>query len=97
VAGSAQEVLLRWVHEGLDAFRGVLADGRELLRSFGAELLQLAEQDSDAREPALTELIARSREKHAELPVIQAQLRVLSGARRHNQTACMVGGVASQV
>ena len=60
-------MLLRWVHEGLDAFRGVLADGRELLRSFGAELLQLADQDADAREPALTELIARSRDKHAEL------------------------------
>jgi ATP-dependent helicase HepA len=75
VAGSAQEVLLRWVHDGLDAFRGVLADGRELLRSFGAELLQLAEQDSDAREPALTELIARSREKHAELAQVIAQGR----------------------
>ena len=75
VAGSAQEVLLRWVHEGLDAFRGVLADGRELLRSFGAELLQLAEQDADAREPALTELIARSRDKHAELARIIAEGR----------------------
>ena len=75
VAGSAQEVLLRWMHEGLDAFRGVLADGRELLRSFGAELLQLAEQDSDAREPALTELIARSRDKHAELAWVIAQGR----------------------
>lgn len=75
VAGSAQEVLLRWVDEGLDAFRGVLADGRELLRSFGAELLQLAAQDSDAREPALTELIARSRERHAELAQIIAQGR----------------------
>lgn len=75
VTGSAQEVLLRWVHEGLDAFRGVLADGRELLRSFGAELLQLAEQDSDAREPALTELIARSRDRHAELALAIAQGR----------------------
>ncbi|MBW8366927.1 MAG: RNA polymerase-associated protein RapA [Arenimonas sp.] len=75
VAGSAQEVLLRWVHEGLDAFRGVLADGRELLRSFGAELLLLAEQDSDAREPALTELIARSRARHAELALAIAQGR----------------------
>ncbi|HEU0152989.1 MAG TPA: RNA polymerase-associated protein RapA [Arenimonas sp.] len=75
VAGSAQDVLLRWVHEGLDAFRGVLADGRELLRSFGAELLQLADQDADAREPALTELIARSRERHAELARIIAEGR----------------------
>ena len=75
VPGSAQEVLLRWVHEGLDAFRGVLADGRELLRSFGAELLQLAAQDADARETALAELIARSRGKHAELTRIIAEGR----------------------
>jgi len=75
VAGSAQEVLLRWVHESLDAFRGVLADGRELLRSFGAELLQLSEQDADAREPALTELIGRSRDRHAELARIIAEGR----------------------
>ncbi|HEX5693925.1 MAG TPA: RNA polymerase-associated protein RapA, partial [Arenimonas sp.] len=75
VEGSAQEVLLRWIHEGLDAFRGVLADGRELLRAFGAELLQLAEQDADAREPALTELIARSQEKHAELARLIAEGR----------------------
>jgi ATP-dependent helicase HepA len=75
VPGSAQEVLLRWVHEGLDAFRGVLADGRELLRAFGAELLQLAAQDADAREPALTELIERTKEKHAELARIIAEGR----------------------
>jgi ATP-dependent helicase HepA len=75
VAGSAQEVLQRWLHDGLDAFRGVLADGRELLRAFGAELLQLAIQDADAREPALGELITRSREKHAELARIIAEGR----------------------
>lgn len=67
VAGSAQEVLQRWLNEGLDAFSGVLADGRELLRHFAAELLQLAAADADAREPALSDLLARSRDKHAEL------------------------------
>lgn len=75
VAGSAQEVLLRWMDEGLDAFRHVLADGRELLRQFGAELLQLAEQDADAREPALSELIERTRTKHAELAKVIAEGR----------------------
>ena len=75
VAGSAQQVLLRWVHEGLDAFSGALADGRELLRAFAAELLQLADQDADAREPALDELLARTREKHAELARIIAEGR----------------------
>jgi ATP-dependent helicase HepA len=75
VAGSAQEVLQRWVHEGLDAFHGVLADGRELLRAFGAELLQLAAQDADARESALADLLQRTREKHAELARIIAEGR----------------------
>lgn len=75
VAGSAQEVMQRWLHEGLDAFRQVLPDGRELLRSFGAELLELAEQDADAREPAFTELLERSRERHAELSRLIAEGR----------------------
>lgn len=85
VAGSAQEVLLRWVDEGLDAFRHVLADGRELLRAFAAELLQLAEQDADAREPALSELLARTREKHVELArtIAEGRDRLLEyGSRR---------------
>jgi len=67
VAGSAQDVLLRWLHEGLDAFAQVLPDGRDLLRGFGAELLQLAAADPEAREPALGELLERSRGRHAEL------------------------------
>jgi ATP-dependent helicase HepA len=75
VAGSAQEVLLRWYHEGLDAFTGVVADGRELLRRSGEELLQLAEQDAEQREPALLALIERTRKSHAELADIIAQGR----------------------
>ncbi len=75
VAGSAQEVLLRWYHEGLDAFTGVVADGRELLRRSGEELIQLAEQDAEQREPALVALIARTRQAHAELADIIAQGR----------------------
>src|SRR5690606_25327490 len=75
VAGSAQEVLQRWLHEGLDAFAQVLPDGRELLRGFGAELLQLAAADPEAREPALPELLQRSRARHAELCQIIAEGR----------------------
>lgn len=67
VTGSAQEALLRWYHEGLSAFTGVLADGRQLLRHFGAELLQLAAQDAETREPAMLQLLQRTRETHAEL------------------------------
>jgi ATP-dependent helicase HepA len=67
IAGSAQEVLLRWMHEGLDAFEHVVADGRSLLRQFGPELLQAVELDEEAREPALAALIERSRRVHSEL------------------------------
>ena len=67
IAGSAQEVLLRWMHEGLDALEHVVADGRSLLRQFGPELLQVIELDEDAREPALVALIERSKRVHAAL------------------------------
>ena len=65
VEGSPQQALLRWFDEGLDAFGQVGADGRELLREFGAELSALA---LDAGRPeALAELIARTRVRHQEL------------------------------
>jgi len=67
VASSAQEVLLRWYHEGLDAFRAVVPDGRELLRRCVDELVALAEADPIGREPALDALLAATRRDHAEL------------------------------
>jgi ATP-dependent helicase HepA len=75
VAGSPQEVLLRWLHEGLDAFTTVVPDGRELLRRFGQELLQLIELDPEAREDALADMLERSRRAHAELSELIAQGR----------------------
>jgi ATP-dependent helicase HepA len=60
VAGSPQEVLLRWMHEGLRAFDQVVPDGRELLRRFGQEILQLANMDGEEREAPLADLVARS-------------------------------------
>ncbi|MEO7252512.1 MAG: helicase-related protein, partial [Arenimonas sp.] len=75
VAGSPQEVLVRWMHEGLDAFTQVVADGRELLRGFGEELLQLVTQDVDARDSALASMIERTRKRHAELAQLIAQGR----------------------
>jgi ATP-dependent helicase HepA len=75
VAGSAQEALLRWLHEGMDKFATVVADGRELVRRHGEELVQLALQDPAYREPGLTELIERTRASHAELADIIARGR----------------------
>ena len=75
IVGSAQEVLLRWMHEGLGALEHVVADGRSLLRQFGSELLQVVELDSDAREPGMTALIDRSQRVHAELADVVARGR----------------------
>ena len=50
LAGSAQEVLLRWYHEGLDAFRCVVPDGRELLRRSVDELVALEIGRASCRE-----------------------------------------------
>jgi ATP-dependent helicase HepA len=43
VSGSAQEVLVRWYQEGLNAFAENLQGGRELLERFGARIFELAE------------------------------------------------------
>ncbi|MBS3895667.1 MAG: RNA polymerase-associated protein RapA [Silanimonas sp.] len=67
VAGSAQEVLLRWYHEGMDAFRSVVPDGRELLRRHVDELVALGEADPTGREAALEALLEATRRDHAEL------------------------------
>lgn len=63
IEGSPQHALQRWYAEGLDAFAGVCADGRELLREFGEQLTAVA-----LGEPSeLDALNARTRERHAEL------------------------------
>jgi len=64
VSGSPQELLLRWYAEGLDAFRGVCADGRELLHRFGPRLMALTEH---AVEGAMDGLLEDTRREHAEL------------------------------
>lgn len=64
VRGSAQESLLRWYADGLDAFRHVCADGRELLRRFGERLQALAQTPNDG---LLDDLLAESQRDHAEL------------------------------
>ncbi|RDS84743.1 RNA polymerase-associated protein RapA [Dyella monticola] len=69
-AGSAQHVLARWYHEGVDAFRVSPADGRELLRRFGETLARLAEEHArgtDQRDQELDVLLAETRAAHEQM------------------------------
>ena len=72
-SGTAQHALMRWFDCGLDAFRSSPSDGRELLKRFGAQLVQLAEQHAHGGEDANSELdalIADSRASHEELSAL---------------------------
>jgi ATP-dependent helicase HepA len=44
VVGSAQEVLVRWYHEGLNSFEKNLQGGRALLEQFGKRIAELAHE-----------------------------------------------------
>lgn len=69
IAGSPQSLQLRWLDEGIGALESVCADGRELLREFGAELLLLCRQAAEEglREDLFRDLLKRSSERHTEL------------------------------
>ena len=67
IEGSAQEVLVRWYHEALNAFSEPVADGRELLKRHGADLVELAARfadDAADAEADFDQLIAMSRADH---------------------------------
>ncbi|EQD81123.1 ATP-dependent helicase HepA, partial [mine drainage metagenome] len=67
--GSAQHALARWYDEGCDAFRSSPADGRALLRRFGAPLRELALAHARGAEDAdqeLDVLVAETRTAHVE-------------------------------
>lgn len=73
VQGSAQQALARWYEEGLDAFRRSPADGRELLKRYGARLTETAIVHARGGEEAdaeLDALIAETRAAHEELSAI---------------------------
>ncbi len=73
VQGSAQQALARWYEEGLDAFRRSPADGRELLKRYGARLTETAMLHARGGEEAdaeLDALIAETRATHEELSAI---------------------------
>lgn len=90
--GTAQQALLRWYNEGLDAFRRAPDAGRQLLREFGARLATLAvdhAQQPTATQPALQSLIDATHSRAGELTeqVQQGRDRLLdlaSARRRGN-------------
>ncbi len=72
-SGTAQHALMRWYDLGLDAFRGSPSDGRELLKRFGARLVELAEQHAHGGEDPDAEidaLIGETRATHEELSAL---------------------------
>ncbi|MEO8670898.1 MAG: RNA polymerase-associated protein RapA [Tahibacter sp.] len=69
-AGTAQQVLLRWYENGLDALHVSPADGRELYKRFGSDLAELAiEHARVGTDPdqEIDALIAETRAVHEEL------------------------------
>lgn len=77
VEDSAQDVLLRWYDEGLEAFEKVCADGRELMRLFGERLLALVDDygPGEAREAIFSTLLADTRREHLRLSELIARGR----------------------
>ena len=71
--GTAQHVLLRWCHEGLDALCSSPSDGREILRRFGPRLVAEAERHALGAEAADVEadaLIGETAAAHQELSAL---------------------------
>jgi len=71
--GSAQQALLHWYDDGLDALRSSPADGRELYKRFATRLLRLAiehargGEDTDAE---IDSIVAETRAAHAQLSAL---------------------------
>lgn len=84
--GTAQQALMRWYDQGLDAFQSSPQDGRELLRRFGAQLIELARAAALGQagaEQGLDRLIEDTRVAHAELA-----LSIANGRDRLLELAC---------
>lgn len=70
IAGGSMEVLVRWYHEGLNAFEKNLEGGNELLERFGARVYDLAHRFAAGGEAARKELdalIDETRAAHGEI------------------------------
>jgi len=62
--GAESEILARWYHEGLDAFRKIPHGASELAREFSHDLAALKEKFDAA---ALDQLIQRTKKQHAKV------------------------------
>ena len=72
-SGTAQHALLRWYDQGLDAFRSSPSDGRELVKRYGARVVELAEQHAHGGEDPDAEidgLVGETRATHEELSAL---------------------------
>jgi ATP-dependent helicase HepA len=79
LARSPQEVLVRWYHEGLNAFESHLVGGHELLRQFGRAVQDLALEfpvaDRTAAEQELADLVKVTAATRSELQRVLEQGR----------------------
>lgn len=93
--GSAQEALARWYDEALDAMRSSPADGRELYKRFGGEVIDLALKHADGEDTAgapLAALIAATRDAHQSLSltIAQGRDRLLELATRYGDRGSLL-------
>jgi len=83
---------LHWVTRRMHDKMAVV-DGRELLRRFAADLLDVVDRDPEERELALAALVQRTREVHPELAeaIARGRDRLLElGSRRGNGTDALL-------
>ncbi len=83
LTGSAQETLLRWYHEGLDAFEHICPAGQTVYNEFSEELLNVLHTQSDpatlikaahTRHAALNEALHRGRDRLLEYNSCRPQI-----------------------
>ena len=73
-AGTSQEVLARWYHEGLNAFEKNLHGGREIWEQFGERVRDLAKAFHHHRKTSEQELAALIQEAHTARMDLSARL-----------------------
>jgi ATP-dependent helicase HepA len=96
--GTAQEALVRWHADGTRVLRESPADGRELLRRFGAMLIDIARAHAaggESEDPELDGLVAATANTHAGLSqaIRDGRDRLLELASRHAGGAALLEAV----